>query len=58
MLIDAPSLCYPEVAPLGAWCDAVYLVVRLGSTMRRALGEAAAVIEQCQGRLRGCVVVD
>ena len=58
VLIDAPSLLYPEVAPLAAFCDGTYLVVRLGSTSRRALGEVAQCIRQCQGSLRGCVVVD
>ena len=58
VLVDAASLLYPEAAPLAAWCDGTYLVVRLGSTSRRAVGEAAAAIEQCQGRLRGCIAVD
>ncbi len=58
VLVDAASLRYPEAAPLAAWCDGAYLVVRLGSTPRRAVGEAAAAIQQCQGRLRGCIAVD
>jgi Mrp family chromosome partitioning ATPase len=58
VLVDAAPLLYPEAAPLAAWCDGTYLVVRLGSTPRRAVGEAAAAIEQCQGRLRGCIAVD
>jgi Mrp family chromosome partitioning ATPase len=58
VLIDTPSLLYSEVADMAAWCDATYLVARLGSTNRRALAEAAAILEQFPGRLRGCVVVD
>ena len=36
VLVDAASLRYAETAPLAACCDATYLVVRLGSTARRA----------------------
>ena len=57
MLLDAPSLLFPEVAVLGAHCDGIYLVVRLGHTIRRAVGEAARVIDQSGGRLLGCVVI-
>ena len=54
VLVDAASLLYAETAPLAASCDATYLVVRLGSTTRRAVAAAATAIRQCQGRLRGC----
>jgi Mrp family chromosome partitioning ATPase len=57
VLIETASLRHPEAAPLAAWCDGAYLVVRLGRTARRAIGEAAAAIQQCQGRLRGCIAV-
>lgn len=57
VLIDAASLMHPEVAPLAASCDGVYLVVRLGHTARRALAEAAHVLRSVGGRLLGCVVV-
>jgi Mrp family chromosome partitioning ATPase len=57
VLVDAASLLYAETAPLAAACDATYLVVRLGSTARRAVAEAAAAIRQCQGCLRGSIVV-
>ncbi len=57
VLVDAASLLYAETAPLAASCDATYLVVRLGSTTRRAVAAAATAIRQCQGRLRGSIVV-
>jgi len=57
VLLDAPSLLYPEVAALGAHCDGIYLVVRLGHTVRRAVGEAARAIDQSGGRLLGCVAI-
>ena len=57
LLLDAPSLLHPEVAALGAHCDGIYLVVRLGHTIRRAVGEAAHVIDQSGGRLLGCVAI-
>jgi len=56
-LLDAPSLLYPEVAALGGRCDGIYLVVRLGHTIRRAVGEAARAIDQSGGRLLGCVAI-
>ncbi len=58
VLIEAASLRHAEAAPLAAWCDGAYLVVRLGWTTQRAIREAAAAIQQCQGRLRGCIAVD
>ena len=36
VLVEAASLLYAETAPLAAWCDGAYLVVRLGWTTRRA----------------------
>jgi len=58
VLLDTASLLYPEVGPMAGCCDGVYLVVRLGHTLRRAVGEAASVIRKCRGRLLGCVVVE
>jgi Mrp family chromosome partitioning ATPase len=57
VLIDAPSLIHPEVAPLGPYCDGLYLVVRLHQCSRRALREAARAIHQSQGRLLGSIVL-
>jgi Mrp family chromosome partitioning ATPase len=57
VLVDAPSLAHPEVAPMAKRCDGVYLVVRLGHTARRAVAEAAEVIRTSGGRLLGCVTV-
>ena len=38
-------------------CHGTYLVVRLGGTTRRAAGEAVKVIQDCGGRVLGCVVI-
>jgi Mrp family chromosome partitioning ATPase len=56
-LLDAPSLLYPEVSALGGHCDGIYLVVRLGHTIRRAVGEAARAIDKSGGRLLGCAAI-
>ncbi len=57
VLLDTPSLAYPEAAWMTRRCDGVYLVVRLGHTARRAVAEAAHVVRACGGRLLGCLVV-
>jgi Mrp family chromosome partitioning ATPase len=57
VLIEAASLRHAETAPLAAACDGAYLVVRPGWDTRRGLGQAAAAIRQCQGRLLGCIAV-
>ncbi len=57
VLLDAPSLAHQHVAALGAACDGVCLVVRLGQTSRRAVGEAAQVIASVGGQLIGCVAL-
>lgn len=57
VLIDTASLTHREVAPMARYCDGTYLVVRLGHTTRRAIGEAARVIENCGGRVLGSVVI-
>jgi len=56
VLLDSASLAYPEVAPMGRWCDGIYLVVRLRQTPRRGVLEAVRVIEDFRGPLLGCVV--
>ena len=58
VLIDAPSLAHPEVAPWSRLCDGTYLVVDLGQTGRRAARQAVRLIEKCGGRVLGCVLVN
>jgi len=58
VLIDAPSLAHPEVAPWSRLCDGTYLVVELGQTGRRAARQAVRLIERCGGRVLGCVLVN
>jgi Mrp family chromosome partitioning ATPase len=57
VLLDTASLANPESVPLGACCDGTYLVVGLGRATRRMLRQAARVIQDCQGRLLGCVAI-
>jgi len=58
VLIDAPSLAYPEVAPWSRLCDGTYLVAQLGQTGRRAARRAVRLIDRHGGRVLGCVLVD
>ncbi len=58
VLIDTPSLSHADAVSIAACCDASYLVVRLGTTTCRALGEAAALLGPSQGKLQGCIVVE
>lgn len=58
VLIDAPSLAHPEVAPWSRLCDGTYLVVQLGQTGRRAARRAVRLIERCGGRVLGSVLVN
>jgi Mrp family chromosome partitioning ATPase len=57
VLIDAPSLAHPEVAPWSRFCDGTYLVAELGQTGRRAARHAVHLIERSGGRVLGCVLV-
>lgn len=57
VLIDTASLAHPEVAPIAGCCTGTYLVVRLGHTTRRAVGEAVDTIRRGGGRLLGSVVL-
>ena len=57
VLIDTASLAHGEVAPISHHCDGTYLVVRLKHTTRRAVAEAARVIQACRGRVLGSVVL-
>lgn len=56
VLVDAASLAYPEVAPLGRLCEGTYLVAELGHTPRGAARRAVRVLERCGGRVLGCVL--
>lgn len=58
VLLDMPSLEHAEASRLARCCDAVYLVVRLGHTARRAVAEAAGLLRASGSRLLGCVVVN
>ncbi len=58
VLVNAPSLAHRETAPVAADCSGTLLVVRLGHTVRRAVGESVLAIEQCGGRLLGSVAVE
>jgi len=58
VLVDAASLAHAEAALLVRHCDATCLVVRLGHTPRRALGEAVQAVEANAGRLLGCIVIE
>jgi Mrp family chromosome partitioning ATPase len=57
VLLDGPSLVHPEAAPMARRCDGAYLVVRLGHTARRAVAEAADVLQAAGAKLLGCIVV-
>jgi Mrp family chromosome partitioning ATPase len=56
-ILDLASLEHPETNALLRHCDGVCLVVRLGHTARRAVGEAGRVIAANGGRLWGSIVV-
>lgn len=58
VLVDAASLAYPEVAPMSQLCEGTYLVVELGRTARGAARRAVGLIEQCGGRVLGCVLTN
>ncbi len=55
--VDSASLAHRGTAQLAAFCDATYLVVRLGEGSSRLLREAVQVIHRNGGRLAGCVAV-
>jgi hypothetical protein len=56
-LIDLPSLAHHHVASFASRCDGVYLVVRLGSTPRYAVVDAARLLRKSGARLLGCLVL-
>jgi Mrp family chromosome partitioning ATPase len=58
VLVDTASLAHEEAVQLARVCSGTYLVVRLGHTSRRALAESVEVLQQCRGRLLGCVVLE
>ena len=58
VLLETASLVHPEVAPVSRSCDGTYLVIQVGQTPRRAAQQAVRVIEDCGGRLLGCVLTN
>lgn len=58
ILLDAPSLAYPEAAAFSRHCDGTYLLVRLGHTTCRAAATAVRVLQRSGGRLLGTVVLE
>jgi len=57
VMLDAPSLEDPLIAPMVRACDGVYLVVPLGRTTRTAVRQAVAALDRCDGHLLGCIVL-
>jgi Mrp family chromosome partitioning ATPase len=57
VLIDSASLAHVESIPMVAYCEGVYLVVRLGCSNRRTLRESTQVLHQAGGNLLGCIAV-
>ncbi len=55
-ILDMPSLA-DNAAAMIPYCDAVYLVVRLGYTSRRAIADSARAIYRCGGTLLGCLAI-
>ncbi len=53
---DAASLSHPEVAPMSRFFDATYLVLELGDTSQHMARQAVRILDQCGGRLLGCVL--
>ena len=58
VLIDAPPLTQSSAVEMAAQADGVYLMIRLGDTTPRALGEAVDVLRRTGAKLRGSIVID
>ena len=56
VLVDAASLAYPEVAPVGRLCKGTYLVAELGHTPRKAARRAVRLLKRRGARVLGCVL--
>ena len=58
VLFDGASLRYPEVAGMCRHFDGIYLVIELNRTSRSEAGQAVRIIDDCEGRLLGCVLTN
>ena len=58
VLFDGASLRYPEVAGMARHFDQIYLVIELNRTSRSEARQAVRIIDDCEGRLLGCVLTN
>ena len=58
VLFDAASLQYPEVAEMTRHFDGTYLVIELNRTSQGDARQAVRIIDNCEGRLLGCVLTN
>ena len=58
VLFDGASLRYPEVAEMSRHFDQIYLVIELNRTSRSEAKQAVSIIDDCKGRLLGCVLTN
>jgi Mrp family chromosome partitioning ATPase len=58
VLFDGASLRYPEVAKISWHFDGVYLVIELNRTSRSEARQAVRIVDDCDGRLLGCVLTN
>jgi Mrp family chromosome partitioning ATPase len=58
VLVDAPSLVWPEAVSLARHFHGVYLALRLGRTRRRALHRALQALESAGARLLGSILLE
>jgi Mrp family chromosome partitioning ATPase len=58
VLFDAASLRYPEVARISRHFDGIYLVIELRRTSRSEARQAVRILDDCEGRLLGCVLTN
>jgi Mrp family chromosome partitioning ATPase len=58
VLLDAPCVMHPAIAPISRLCDGTYLLVKLGRTGRNAARRAVRLVDRCGGRPLGCVLVE
>lgn len=58
VLFDGASLRYPEVAEMSRHFDQIYLVIELNRTSRSEAKQAVSIIDNCEGRLLGCVLTN
>jgi tyrosine-protein kinase Etk/Wzc len=57
VLVDAPSLVWPETACLSRYFHGTYLALRLGRTRQRALRRGLQALEAAGGRLLGSILL-